>query len=89
MIGAGIGLVLFLAIALLPSILYGGYAGVMLASGIFGTPIVPTFLVKALIIFGMTLGVVGIASLFAVTGAVVGAAIGTLTDVAKTASVEK
>ena len=37
LIGAGIGLATFLAVALLPALLYGGYAGVMLAGGIFGT----------------------------------------------------
>jgi hypothetical protein len=79
LIGAGIGLALFLAIALLPAILYGGYAGLLLAGGIVGTPVQATFLVKGLIIFGMVLGVTGIASLFAVLGAVVGAAIGALT----------
>jgi hypothetical protein len=79
LVGAGIGLALFLAIALLPAILYGGYAGLMLAGGIVGTPVQPTFLVKALIVFGMVLGVTGIASLFAVLGAVAGAAVGALT----------
>ena len=78
LIGAGIGLALFLALALLPSILYGGYAGLLLAGGIVGTPVQPTFLVRALIVFGMVLGVTGIASLFAVLGAMVGAAVGAL-----------
>ncbi len=74
MIGAAAGLALFLAIALLPSLLYGGYAGVLLAGGIFGTPIHATLASRALIIFGMVLGVVGVGSLFAVGGAAVGAA---------------
>jgi hypothetical protein len=78
LIGAGVGLALFLALALLPSILYGGYAGLLLAGGIVGTPVQPTFLVRGLIVFGMVLGVVGIASLFAVMGAVAGAAVGAL-----------
>ena len=78
LIGAGVGLALFLALALLPSILYGGYAGLLLAGGIVGTPVQPTFLVRGLIVFGMVLGVTGIASLFAVMGAVVGAAVGAL-----------
>jgi hypothetical protein len=82
LVGAGIGLALFLAVALLPAILYGGYAGVLLAGGIFGAPVQPTFLVKALIVFGMVLGVTGIASLFAVLGAVAGAAVGALTGAA-------
>ena len=79
LVGAGIGLALFLAIALLPAVLYGGYAGLLLAGGIVGTPVAPTFFVKGLIIFGMVLGVTGIASLFAVLGAVAGAAVGALT----------
>jgi len=79
LIGAAVGLALFLAIALLPALLYGGYAGVLLAGGIFGTPVQPTFLVRSVIIFGMVLGVVGVGSLFAVLGAVVGAAVSALT----------
>ena len=82
LLGAGIGLVLFLAIALLPSVLYGGYAGLLLAGGIVGTPVQPTLLVRALVVFGMGLGVVGIASLFAVMGAVAGVAVGALTGAA-------
>ena len=79
LVGAGVGLALFLALALLPAILYGGYAGLLLAGGIVGTPVQPTFLVRALIVFGMVLGVTGIGSLFAVMGAVAGAAVGALT----------
>ena len=79
LIGAGVGLALFLAIALLPSLLYGGYAGVLLAGGIVGTPVTPTFLVRALVVFGMVLGVTGVGALFAVAGAAAGAAIAALT----------
>ena len=78
LIGAAAGLAVFLALALLPSILYGGYAGVLLAGGMFGTPVAATFLVRALIVFGMVLGVVGVGSLFAVGGAVFGAALSVL-----------
>jgi hypothetical protein len=81
LIGSGIGLATFLAIALLPSMLYGGYAGVLLAGGIFGTPVQATLLARALIVFGMVMGVVGVGSLFAVVGAVAGAAVGALTSV--------
>ncbi len=79
LVGAAAGLALFLAVALLPSLLYGGYAGVLLAGGIFGTPVRATLLVRALVVFGMALGVVGVASLFAVSGAALGAAVGALT----------
>ena len=78
LIGSGIGLALFLAIALLPAMLYGGYAGVLLAGGIFGTPVTASFAVRALIVFGMVLGVTAVASLFAVAGAAAGAAVGAL-----------
>jgi hypothetical protein len=78
LIGAGVGLATFLAIGLLPALLYGGYAGVLLAGGIFGTPVQATFLVRALIVFGMVLGVTGVGSLFAVGGAAIGAAISAL-----------
>ena len=82
LVGAGIGLAAFLAIALLPALLYGGYAGLLLAGGIVGTPVQPTLFVRALTIFGMVLGVTGVASLFAVLGAMAGVAVGALTGVA-------
>ncbi len=81
LVGSGIGLALFLAVGLLPSMLYGGYAGLLLAGGIFGTPVVPTILPRALIVFGMVMGVVAVGSLVAVVGAAAGAAVGALTGI--------
>jgi len=81
LVGAGIGLALFLAVALLPAMLYGGYAGLLLAGGIFGSPVQPTLLPRILIVFGMGMGVVAVGSLFAVLGAVSGAAVGALTSI--------
>jgi hypothetical protein len=78
LIGAGLGLATFLALALLPALLYGGYAGVLLAGGIFGTPVTASFAVRAMIVFGMVLGVTAVGSLFAVAGAAAGAAVGVL-----------
>ncbi len=78
LIGAAAGLALFLAVALLPALLYGGYAGVLLAGGIFGTPVQATLLVRGLIVFGMALGVVGVGGLFAVGGAAAAAAVSIL-----------
>ncbi len=78
LVGAGIGLATFLAVALLPSLLYGGYAGVLLASGIFGAPVHATFWVRALVVLGMVLGVVGVGGLFTVGGAAIGAAVSAL-----------
>jgi hypothetical protein len=76
LVGVGIGLAVFLATALLPALIYGGYAGLLLATGIVGSPVHPTFLVKTLIIFGMVMGVTSIASLFAVIGATLGTIVG-------------
>lgn len=78
-IGAAVGLALFLAVAMLPAALYGGYAGVLLAGGIFGSPLAPTFLVRTLIMGGMVLGTIAVGSLFTVAGAVAGSAVGALT----------
>jgi hypothetical protein len=77
-IGAACGLAAFLAIALLPALLYGGYAGVLLAGGIFGAPVQPTFATRALIVFGMVMGACGVGALFTVAGAVVGAGVSAL-----------
>jgi hypothetical protein len=81
-IGSAVGLATFLAVALLPALLYGGYAGVLLAGGIFGTPVTASVLARALIVFGMVLGAVGVGGLFAVGGAAAGAAVAVLTRVA-------
>jgi hypothetical protein len=78
LVGAAAGLTLFLPIGLLPSLLYGGYAGVLLAGGLFGTPIPTHLAARALVVFGMVLGVTSVAALFAVAGAVAGAAVGIL-----------
>ena len=83
LIGAAVGLTLFLAVALLPALLYGGYAGVLLAGGLFGTPLQATLLARALIVSGMVLGVTALASLFTVAGAAAGAAISILVDPAR------
>ncbi len=74
LVGTGIGLAVFLSVALLPSLLYGGYAGVLLAGGIFGTPVSASLMARTVIVFGMILGVVSVGSLFAIAGAAAGAA---------------
>ena len=82
LVGAGFGFVLFLGIALVPSLVYGGYAGLLLAGGIFGTPVDQTLPARALIVFGMGLGVTAVAFLFTLCGAASGALVGTLTGLA-------
>lgn len=82
LVGAGIGLALFLALGLLPSLVYGGYAGVLLAGGIFGTPLKAAIGARILIVLGMALSAIGVGSLFSVAGAALGAAVGALVGAA-------
>jgi hypothetical protein len=79
-VGVLFGLALFLIVALLPSLVYGGYAGLLLAGGIFGSPVTPTLLARSLVAFGMLLGVVSVASVFSVFGACIGALCGTVLE---------
>ncbi len=78
LVGAAVGLAAFLFVGLLPSMLYGGYAAVMLASALFGAPAAPTLGVRVLVVAGMVVGVSAGAALFALAGAAVGAALGAL-----------
>ena len=78
-IGAALGLVAFFAVAMLPAALYGGYAGVLMASGILGSPLQPSFLARTFIVGGMILGTIGVGALFTVGGAVAGSALAALT----------
>lgn len=78
LVGAAIGLVAFLATALLPSLLYGGYAGVMLAAATFGAPVGSGGAASVLIVGGMVLAVVVVGALFALAGAAAGAVVGAL-----------
>jgi hypothetical protein len=52
---------------------------VLLAGGIFGMPVKATLAVRALIVFGMVLGVTGVGGLFAIGGAAAGAAVAVVT----------
>ncbi len=73
-VGAYAALALYFAVGLIPAQQFGGYAGILLAQGIFGTPVRSTLPVHALVLFGRLLGAVGVSGLFAVGGAIVGAA---------------
>lgn len=70
--GAAVGFVFFMIVCFLPALVYGGYAGLLLAGGIFGTPVPPSFMARGLVVFGMILGVTGVMSLCLVAGAALG-----------------
>ena len=73
--GGGFGLLAFLTVALLPSIVYGGFAGAALAATILGEPIHGQLISKGLIVFGMMMGLLSTAGIFVVFGSAIGAGI--------------
>jgi hypothetical protein len=77
-VGAAVGFALFLGVALLPALVYGGYAGLLLAGGIFGNPVPQTLLARGLVGFGSVLAVLASASVFTVAGAACASFIGSL-----------
>jgi CBS domain-containing protein len=85
LIGSAAAIVAFFFVGLFPAMAYGGYAGHLLAGGI--VPGSSGIVARALVVFGMALGVVGVGSLFAVLGAMTGALVGAVTrlDVRKAA----
>jgi hypothetical protein len=78
LLGAAVGFTLFLAFALVPSLVYGGYAGLLLAGGIFGTPLPASLVARGLVGFGMLLGVLAAASVLTVAGGAIGSLVGHL-----------
>jgi hypothetical protein len=56
-IGAGAGLVLFAVFGLLPGSLLGGAAGINLAGWIFGLPLEPGLISRAIVLVSMLVGV--------------------------------
>jgi len=74
-IGGIFGLIAFLAVGLLPSLVYGGYAGVILGSAIFGSPIHEHVLAQATVVIGVLSGVLSIAAIFVVSGAIIASGI--------------
>jgi len=78
LIGAAAAIVAFFFVGLFPAMAYGGYAGHLLAGGIVGAQ-TGGLIARALVVFGMALGVVGVGSLFAVLGAMSGALVGAVT----------
>jgi len=87
LVGATLAIIAFFVVGLLPAMAYGGYAGHLLAGGIVGAESAG-LIARALVVFGMALGVVGVGSLFAVLGAMTGALVGAVTrlDVRKPAA---
>jgi hypothetical protein len=54
---------------------YGGFAGVTLASAILGGPVAESLLGRGLVVFGMIVGLLGTAAIFMVIGAALGSGV--------------
>lgn len=67
-IGAGAGLVLFAIFGLLPGSLLGGAAGINIAGWLFGLPLEPGLLSRAIVLISMLAGVL-VAGIAVVTAA--------------------
>lgn len=74
-VGGVAGLLGYLVVGLLPSLVYGGYAGVALGTALLGAPVDGSLAARAIVAFGMVAGVLATAGLFVVLGAVMGAAV--------------
>jgi len=71
--GGVVGLLAFLAFGLLPSVVYGGFAGVTLAAAIFGHPLEASMIARAIVVFGTVVGLLATAAIFVVSGSALAA----------------
>jgi hypothetical protein len=88
-LGAGAGLVLFAVFGLLPGSLLGGAAGIKVAGMLFGLPLEPGILSRAIVLISMLAGVLvsGIAITTAATTA--GWLLGSALEPSRSIPVEK
>lgn len=73
--GGIVGLIVFLIVGLLPSIVYGGCAGISLSSAILGEQLDGQILSKVLIALGVIMGSFATASVFIIVGSIFGTGI--------------
>jgi hypothetical protein len=79
-IGAGAGLVLFAIFGLLPGSLIGGAMGINLAGWLFGLPLDPGLVSRAIVLVSMLVGVLVAGIVMVTATSTVGWLVGTLVD---------
>ena len=79
-IGATIGGIVFLAFGIVPAFYFGSFGAVSLMAHLLG-PLEPGIIVRMVTVVGILLGMVCIASVSIVIGAIGGTALGYVTDV--------
>ena len=82
-IGAGIGLVLFAIMGLLPGSFIGGVIGINIASSLFGTPLSTSLLPRMIVGASMVLGIITAGMVFVVGSSIAGWLLGHAADTVK------
>jgi hypothetical protein len=91
-VGTGVGLVLFVIVALMPSALIGGALGIRLSTALMGEPLAQSVMTRMLAALGMVTGTLLGAVIFVVGTSLLGWTAGTVADAVrerKTAAVEE
>ena len=79
-IGAGAGLVLFAIFGLLPGSLLGGAAGINIAGMLFGLPLEPGLISRAIVLASMLVGVLVAGIVIVTATTTVGWLVGSMVD---------
>lgn len=79
-IGAALGGVAFLIFGIIPGFYFGSYGAVIVLKHLMGGPVEPTVLIRMFVAVGILLGVVCVASVSIVVGAIGGTAMGYLVE---------
>lgn len=88
-IGAALGGLAFLIFGIIPGFYFGSYGSLIVLKHLIGSPIEPTVLVRIFVAVGILLGIVCVASVSIVVGAIGGTAIGYLVEAVTAPSEEK
>lgn len=79
-IGAAVGSVAFLIFGIMPGFFFGSYGSLIVISHLMGGPVEPTLLVRMIMAVGILLGIVCVASVSIVIGAILGTGVGYLLE---------
>lgn len=79
-IGAGIGIIGFLVFGIVPGFFFGSYGSLIVINHLMGGPVEPTLIVRVVMAVGILLGIVCVASVSIVSGAILGTGVGYLIE---------
>jgi hypothetical protein len=88
-IGAALGAIAFLAVGLVPGFYFGSYGTIVVLSHLLGESLQGTVLVRAAVVVGTMMGIFCMASVSIVVGAVLGTALGWVTELFSATAAEK